>query len=136
MVLRHPVNSYPFPSKKCGCTQASFKIKLFKRKLILSNWKQSMISFIHLLAPRFNYAFFCLNSGISQLLYTRTSRKFLACRLHPEMENKILFLTSKVKNTIVIHYNCIEFVLCSGEMFDTHLATRRLVCMKLSHLRY
>ncbi|XP_068694256.1 integrator complex subunit 3-like isoform X2 [Montipora capricornis] len=36
-------------------------------------------------------------TGISQLLYTRTSRKFLACRLHPEMENKILFLTSKVK---------------------------------------
>ena len=35
-------------------------------------------------------------SGISQLLYTRTSRRFLACRLHPEMENKILFLTSKV----------------------------------------
>lgn len=36
-------------------------------------------------------------AGISQLLYTRTSRKFLACRLHPEMENKILFLTSKVR---------------------------------------
>lgn len=36
-------------------------------------------------------------SGIAQLLYTRTSRKFLACRLHPEMENKILFLTSKVR---------------------------------------
>lgn len=36
-------------------------------------------------------------TGISQLLYTRTSRKFLACRLHPEMENKILFLTSKVR---------------------------------------
>ena len=38
-----------------------------------------------------------LNKGIAQLLYTRTSRKFLACRLHPEMENKILFLTSKVQ---------------------------------------
>lgn len=36
-------------------------------------------------------------TGISQLLYTRTSRRFLACRLHPEMENKILFLTSKVR---------------------------------------
>ncbi|KAL9987150.1 hypothetical protein ACROYT_G001407 [Oculina patagonica] len=36
-------------------------------------------------------------TGIAQLLYTRTSRKFLACRLHPEMENKILFLTSKVR---------------------------------------
>jgi len=36
-------------------------------------------------------------TGISQLLHTRTSRKFLACRLHPEMENKILFLTSKVR---------------------------------------
>lgn len=36
-------------------------------------------------------------TGIAQLLHTRTSRKFLACRLHPEMENKILFLTSKVK---------------------------------------
>ena len=35
--------------------------------------------------------------GIAQLLHTRTSRKFLACRLHPEMENKILFLTSKVQ---------------------------------------
>ncbi|KAJ7365820.1 Integrator complex subunit 3 [Desmophyllum pertusum] len=36
-------------------------------------------------------------TGIGQLLYTRTSRKFLASRLHPEMENKILFLTSKVR---------------------------------------
>ena len=46
------------------------------------------------------YFFFILvvmNKGIAQLLYTRTSRKFLACRLHPEMENKILFLTSKVQ---------------------------------------
>ncbi|XP_048584103.1 integrator complex subunit 3 isoform X2 [Nematostella vectensis] len=36
-------------------------------------------------------------TGLSQLMRIRTSRKFLACRLTPEMENKMLFLTSKVK---------------------------------------
>ncbi|KAI8512582.1 Integrator complex subunit 3 [Branchiostoma belcheri] len=36
-------------------------------------------------------------SGLSQLMTLRTSRKFLACRLTPEMENKLLFLTSKVR---------------------------------------
>ena len=36
-------------------------------------------------------------TGISQLLSVRTSRKFLATRLTPDMENKIGFLTSKVK---------------------------------------
>ena len=41
------------------------------------------------LSPQFN--------GISQLLSIRTSRKFLATRLTPDMENKIVFLTSKVK---------------------------------------
>ncbi|XP_031564730.1 integrator complex subunit 3-like [Actinia tenebrosa] len=36
-------------------------------------------------------------TGLTQLLRIRTSRKFLACRLTPDMENKIIFLTSKVK---------------------------------------
>ena len=36
-------------------------------------------------------------TGLSQLLSIRTSRKYLACRLTPDMENKIAFLTSKVK---------------------------------------
>ena len=36
-------------------------------------------------------------TGINQLLSVRTSRKYLACRLTPDMENKIAFLTSKVK---------------------------------------
>lgn len=35
-------------------------------------------------------------TGLTQLLRIRTSRKFLACRLTPDMENKIIFLTSKV----------------------------------------
>ena len=36
-------------------------------------------------------------TGIDQLLSMRTSRKYLASRLTPDMENKIAFLTSKVK---------------------------------------
>ena len=36
-------------------------------------------------------------TGILQLLQTRTSRRFLQCRLTPDMERKIVFLTSQVK---------------------------------------
>jgi len=35
-------------------------------------------------------------TGILQLLQSRTSRKFLACRLTPDMETKLLFMTSRV----------------------------------------
>lgn len=35
-------------------------------------------------------------SGILQLLQTRTSRRFLQSRLTPEMERKLVFLTSQV----------------------------------------
>lgn len=37
-----------------------------------------------------------LLTGILQLLTSRTSRKFLACRLTPDMETKLLFMTSRV----------------------------------------
>ncbi|KAI1301443.1 Integrator complex subunit 3 [Halotydeus destructor] len=36
-------------------------------------------------------------TGIVQLMHTRTSRKFLICRLTPDMERKLVFLTSHVK---------------------------------------
>ena len=36
-------------------------------------------------------------TGILQLLQIRTSRRFLQCRLTPDMERKIVFLTSQVK---------------------------------------
>lgn len=36
-------------------------------------------------------------TGITQLMQTRTSRRFLQCRLTPEMERKVVFLTSQVK---------------------------------------
>jgi integrator complex subunit 3 len=36
-------------------------------------------------------------TGIQQLMRTRTSRRFLQCRLTPDMERKICFLTSQVK---------------------------------------
>ncbi|XP_075922994.1 integrator complex subunit 3 isoform X3 [Petromyzon marinus] len=36
-------------------------------------------------------------TGILQLLQMRTSRKFLACRLTPDMETKLLFMMSKVR---------------------------------------
>lgn len=36
-------------------------------------------------------------TGVLQLLNIRTSRKFLQCRLTPEMEKKIVFLTTYVK---------------------------------------
>ena len=35
-------------------------------------------------------------SGLSQLMETRTSRRFLQCRITPEMEKKLVFLTSQV----------------------------------------
>lgn len=38
----------------------------------------------------------CPAAGILQLLTSRTSRKFLACRLTPDMETKLLFMTSRV----------------------------------------
>ncbi|XP_059206603.1 integrator complex subunit 3 isoform X2 [Centropristis striata] len=36
-------------------------------------------------------------TGVLQLLTARTSRKFLACRLTPDMETKLLFMTSRVR---------------------------------------
>ncbi|CAM5174588.1 unnamed protein product [Eretmochelys imbricata] len=36
-------------------------------------------------------------TGVLQLLQLRTSRKFLACRLTPDMETKLLFMTSRVR---------------------------------------
>uniref|UniRef100_A0A8C7MAD2 Integrator complex subunit 3 n=1 Tax=Oncorhynchus kisutch TaxID=8019 RepID=A0A8C7MAD2_ONCKI len=36
-------------------------------------------------------------TGLLQLLTARTSRKFLACRLTPDMETKLLFMTSRVR---------------------------------------
>lgn len=39
----------------------------------------------------------CCGPGVLQLLTARTSRKFLACRLTPDMETKLLFMTSRVK---------------------------------------
>ncbi|XP_077403950.1 integrator complex subunit 3 [Vanacampus margaritifer] len=36
-------------------------------------------------------------AGVLQLLTARTSRKFLACRLTPDMETKLLFMTSRVR---------------------------------------
>lgn len=36
-------------------------------------------------------------TGIVQLMQTRTSRRFLQCRLTPEMERKLIFLTSQVR---------------------------------------
>jgi integrator complex subunit 3 len=35
--------------------------------------------------------------GILQLLQTRTSRRFLQSRLTPDMERKLVFLTSQVR---------------------------------------
>ncbi|XP_033375682.1 integrator complex subunit 3, partial [Parus major] len=39
----------------------------------------------------------CRCPGVLQLLQSRTSRKFLACRLTPDMETKLLFMTSRVR---------------------------------------
>lgn len=50
----------------------------------------SLLSFLFLPA---------LDSGILQLLQSRTSRKFLACRLTPDMETKLLFMTSRVSSS-------------------------------------
>ena len=36
-------------------------------------------------------------NGLSQLMETRTSRRFLQCRITPEMEKKLVFLTSQVQ---------------------------------------
>ncbi|XP_031338335.1 integrator complex subunit 3 homolog isoform X1 [Photinus pyralis] len=51
-------------------------------------WKDMLLS-PKTLCPSFN--------GILQLLQTRTSRRFLQSRLTPEMERKLVFLTSQVR---------------------------------------
>ncbi|XP_060581601.1 integrator complex subunit 3-like, partial [Ruditapes philippinarum] len=53
-----------------------------------SLWRDMMLN-PSVLCPQF--------TGIQQLLVTRTSRKFLISRLTPDMENKLVFLTTKVK---------------------------------------
>ncbi|XP_066577386.1 integrator complex subunit 3 isoform X1 [Amia ocellicauda] len=45
------------------------------------------------LSPQFTGESHC----VLQLLTSRTSRKFLACRLTPDMETKLLFMTSRVR---------------------------------------
>lgn len=51
-----------------------------------------------------NYSFLLPHptAGILQLLTSRTSRKFLACRLTPDMETKLLFMTSRVSTQTLI----------------------------------
>ncbi|KAK9527056.1 hypothetical protein VZT92_015721 [Zoarces viviparus] len=51
-------------------------------------WKDLLHS-PQVLSPQF--------TGVLQLLTARTSRKFLACRLTPDMETKLLFMTSRVR---------------------------------------
>ncbi|XP_052276619.1 integrator complex subunit 3-like isoform X2 [Dreissena polymorpha] len=53
-----------------------------------SLWRDIMLN-PSILAPNF--------TGIQQLLTIRTSRKFQISRLTPDMENKLVFLTTKVK---------------------------------------
>ena len=43
-------------------------------------------------------------SGLAQLMETRTSRRFLQCRITPEMEKKLVFLTSQVS----IYLTCLQ----------------------------
>ncbi|XP_034401517.1 integrator complex subunit 3 [Cyclopterus lumpus] len=51
-------------------------------------WKD-LLHHPQVLSPQF--------TGVLQLLTARTSRKFLACRLTPDMETKLLFMTSRVR---------------------------------------
>lgn len=41
-------------------------------------------------------------TGMAQLMETRTSRRFLQCRITPEMEKKLFFLTSQVIHTSLL----------------------------------
>lgn len=60
-------------------------------------------------------------SGVLQLLTARTSRKFLACRLTPDMETKLLFMTSRV--TIE---TCPSSQLCDPRPLTRHLCHNAL----------
>jgi integrator complex subunit 3 len=40
-------------------------------------------------------------SGLAQLMETRTSRRFLQCRITPEMEKKLVYLTSQVLHCLI-----------------------------------
>lgn len=40
-------------------------------------------------------------SGLAQLMETRTSRRFLQCRITPEMEKKLVYLTSQVLHSLI-----------------------------------
>lgn len=63
-----------------------------------------------------------VSPGILQLLTARTSRKFLACRLTPDMETKLLFMTSRVKPSFwhislcfcSSAHTCLYFHICAG----------------------
>ena len=63
------------------------------------------------------YPIICFYAGIMDLLNQRTPNKFLACRLTPDMERKILFLTSKVKNA---RYKF--FIFCDSFVFHFNIS--------------
>lgn len=57
-------------------------------------WKDILLN-PKVLSPQF--------TGVLQLLQTRTSRRFLQSRLTPEMERKLVFLTSQVNISAFEH---------------------------------
>lgn len=64
----------------------------------------SYLDLVHLLVLIFhrfsvrNFVWFVklIFAGVQQLMHTRTSRKYLISRLTPDMENKLVFLITKV----------------------------------------
>ena len=63
--------------------------------------------------------------GITQLMRTRTSRRFLQSRITPEMEKKLVFLTSQV----IRHKTC----LIINNLFQNPFATK-IFLLSLSFL--
>nr|XP_020666479.1 integrator complex subunit 3 [Pogona vitticeps] len=67
-------------------------VRLLQNVARIPEFEQLWKDIIHnpqVLSPQF--------TGVLQLLQSRTSRKFLACRLTPDMETKLLFMTSRVR---------------------------------------
>ena len=80
------------------------------------------------------YIHFSMSADVYQLLGRRTSRRFVAGRVLPEVEIKINFLLSKVVSNMHVHvrviiYKCISYsyvivscnvnFFCKGEIWST-----------------
>ena len=62
-------------------------------------------------------------TGITQLMHTRTSRRFLQSRITPEMEKKLVFLTSQVRGLKFVKFS--KFSISQKSLAKVYLIGRK-----------